>query len=93
MGASQVVFSEQTLESVASAIASYQGKMKKALEEALTRIKSLEPNWNDEDYEALVQGVSALQADSSDVEVGVAQLVSRIKRKLEAIAELHSMEI
>ena len=93
MGASQVVFNEQTLSGVASAIASYQGKMKQALEEALTKVKSLEPNWNDEDYEALLQGFAALKEDSSDLEVGVVQLVARIRQKLEAIAELHSLEI
>ena len=93
MGASQVVFNEQSLSLVANAVAAYQGKMKKALDEAIQRIQALEPNWNDEDFHELLRGLQALKADSTDVEVGVVQLVSRIRRKLEAIAELHNMEI
>ena len=93
MGASQVVFSEQALSQVANAIAAYQGKMKKALESAITRIRALEANWDDEDFHELLRGLLALKEDSADVEVGVVQLVSRIRRKLEAIAELHNMTI
>lgn len=93
MDASQVVFSEQALSLAANAVASYQGKMKKALEETINRIQALECNWDDEDHRELLRGLSSLKSDSADIEVGVVQLVSRIRRKLEAIEQLHNMKI
>lgn len=93
MSVSEVIINEHALLEVSLCIKNYAVSLKTAIESAISKIKSNQADWADEDYNDLINVVNALLQNVDGMGKAINQLVVRIDNKLRAIQSLYSIKI
>lgn len=93
MNISEVIFDEQALISISKSIEKYNIDSKSSIETALIKIMANSSEWNDDDFDSLVNVLNLCKKEIASAEDFGNTLRLRIDKKIVAIHELHNKKI
>lgn len=93
MSASHLIIDVETLKGVASSIKSYISGAQANLETAMHGLQAAQGEWSDEDMELLQDSLQAFYSEVEEIGSKGLEICERCDKKIEAVAQLHSMQI
>lgn len=93
MGRSEVIVSEEALNSIASAIRTYIHDIHDVVTTAEDSITANKFEWTDDDFDSLLSAINSIVFNVDVIDGDSKKILERINKKIEAIQKLHKMTI